>query len=155
MLTSEILSKGYCIAGNPSSALFRHPQSQNNYITIILIKNCIVNPVRCMTVLMGNMKSSWGQSCFQVDRPNPSPISHDWCIVRTAPLSLTMVEIDGLFKPSLVPQFLSILNHSRMDLWQSDRFSLINIFNFNISLLQLPMRKNKQTLILGCHSASF
>ncbi len=40
-----------------------------------------------------------------------------------------------------------------MDLWQSDWFSLINKVNFNISLLHLPMRKSKQTLLSGCHSA--
>jgi hypothetical protein len=42
--------------------------------------------------------------------------------------------------------------------WTCDSWLVLtchHFIKFNISLLHLPMRKSKQTLILGCHSACF
>ncbi len=54
-------------------------------LLLYLIEKTVVNPVRCMNVWLGSVKPSWGRLCAQVDHLNPSPLSHDWCIVRTIP----------------------------------------------------------------------
>jgi hypothetical protein len=70
-------------------------------------------------------------------------------MVRTARLPFHLAAM------GLVPSFLRTLNPCHTDLWQSGWFSPIITINFNISLLHLPMRMSKLTLILGCHSACF
>ncbi len=78
----------------------------------------------------------------------PSPPSHDWCMVRAAPLPPHLVAMVGQLKPGPVPLFLNTLNSCHTDLWQVDWLSSIITINFNISLFQLSIRKSKLTLIL-------
>jgi hypothetical protein len=63
------------------------PQSQNNYIPVLFYQKNCCKPCLMYECLAGKWKPSWGQLCVQVDHPNPSPLSHDWCMVRTAPPS--------------------------------------------------------------------
>jgi hypothetical protein len=45
----------------------------------------VANSVLCMNSPLGGVKPSWDQLCVCVDHPYPLPLSHDYCMVRTAP----------------------------------------------------------------------
>ncbi len=108
-----------------------------------------------MNVLLGNVKHSRYQFYVQVDRPviPPPTLSHDWWEPPPPPSfdSHCYWPTETRFVV-IIPQYPTSLSHG---LWQSDWFSLVSTINFNISLLHLPTRKSKQTLILDCPSACF
>ncbi len=102
-----------------------------------------------MKVFLGTVKPSWSRLCVQVTALIPSPYHVTGVhMVRTAPLPpFSLAGIGGRIKTGPVAEVLSTLNICHTDRWQSDWFSLINTINFNISLLHLPTRKSKKTLI--------
>jgi hypothetical protein len=67
-----------------------------------------------MNVWLGSVKPSCGQLCVQVDHPNPSPISHDSCMVRTPPLLLWQAQLAYLYQVQChnsIPQYPESLSH--------------------------------------------
>ncbi len=104
-----------------------------------------------MNVLLGSVKPNWDQLCVQVDRPNPSPRPLTWLVYgENRPLP-----------PHWWP-WLANLNRVRCHYSSIVWIAVAQIsgssigchvthitINFNISLLHLPIRKSKLTLILG------
>jgi hypothetical protein len=47
-----------------------------------------INPVQCMNKQMRGAILGTGPICVQVDHPDPPyPLSHNWCLEKTAPSS--------------------------------------------------------------------
>ncbi len=65
--SSSCSSRSTCIAGNRSSALFVFSSHKIIISPLYLIEKTVINPVRCMDVLLGSVKPSWGRLCVQVD----------------------------------------------------------------------------------------
>jgi hypothetical protein len=66
-----------------------------------------------MNGLLGDEKPSWDQLCVCIDCPDP-PLSCVSCMVRTDPLSLTVMI--GLHELSSEQEFFSTQNSCRIDL---------------------------------------
>jgi hypothetical protein len=94
-----------------------------------------------MNILLGSVKPSGADWLTALILPPPLVYGEN----HTLPTHLgAMVD---LLKPGVGLLFFSTLHSCHTNLWQSDWFSPIIIINFNISLLNLPMRKSKLTLI--------
>ncbi len=69
-----------------------------------------------MNGLLGGVKPSPGRLCACIDRLDPtSPLSHDWCTVKTDPPPSLVVMVRLLILSS-EQGFFSTLNHCHMDL---------------------------------------
>jgi hypothetical protein len=138
--------------------LFIFPSHKTNKLKkFIFYWKTIENPVPCMNSRCEVQSLARTDMCSGWLPDLPSPLSHTWCMVRTAPSPLPFCGHGWptVLKQSSEQQFLSTLNRCCMDLWQSVGSYLSSSSTATSPFPQLPTRKSKHAFILGCRSISF
>jgi hypothetical protein len=110
-----------------------------------------------MNSKLGGVQPSWVRLCARVDRPYPPlPLSHDWCIVRSLPLSHLVVMITYLnwvlSLVSLVPRIAVIWTCDQLD-WFSP--IIIIFIDTNFPFTRTPREREEVDSCLGCHFVYF
>ncbi len=149
----------YCLAENMKFHLFFcHHQSQNNwkpYFDFIMCEGLaedlkFYNPT--MTIYFLYHPPSHLEVCGESQPTPPHGCNPIWPVPPPSPAALgeEFLWSNPTINIEPIQNVLQFSLRCHTVLWLHCDFHLII---FNISLLNLPMRKSKLTLILGCHSA--
>ncbi len=92
---------------------------------------------------LGGVKPSRDWLCCPFDNPYPPPpLSHDWCVVRTASFFHFGGHVD-LFKPSYEQGCVGIQNRCHMDLWSAR----LVLTNHHLNQQQLPLHQTPRETV--------